>query len=74
MVYPGFNDLDEKPSSQKKVFYRQSKNATLIKQAEGYIRDWDGLEDGAEFTPTDLLIVTWKNYIQREWKAHVCMM
>ena len=53
------------------VYYRLSTDPALINRAEQFIANWTGLEQGASFTPTNLLVVTWPNSWFDSWDAAV---
>ena len=66
ILYPVFN-------KQKSVYWRLSTDAALISKVEQYVANWTGLLKGANFTPTNLLIVTWEDLYDKDWdSSKVC--
>ena len=60
VLFPYFN-------ARMYVFYRLSQAPALINKTEQFIADWTGLKNGAGFTPTNLMIVTWPDSYDSKW-------
>ena len=68
LVYPGVNDLSE--GEDKHLYTRLSTDQKDINKVLLYFGSWSGRS--GSFTPTQLLIATWKNYNLDKWDASVC--